>query len=165
MCAMSRWDPFRQRSSMQRLMDRMMEDAFLSPEEWSQTFEMGLPLDVRENENEYIVEASIPGVNPDDLDITYDNNTLTIRGEMKSEEENKGETYHLRERRFGSFSRSLTLPSSIKADQIEANYKDGILTLTLPKAEEAKPRRIQIHGGGQSKMIEGKTKETGRKKT
>ncbi|HVN56336.1 MAG TPA: Hsp20/alpha crystallin family protein [Anaerolineaceae bacterium] len=105
-----------------------------------------LPLDISENENEYIVKASLPGVNPDDLDISVNGNTLTIRGEVKPEEE-KGGNFHLRERRYGVFSRSFTLPYTIKADAIEASYDNGVLTLKLPKTETEKSRKIKVLTG------------------
>lgn len=114
-----------------------------------------LALDVAETEDEFEVKAVIPGINPDDLEVTFTHNTLTIRGESKEEHEKKGARYHLRERRYGSFSRSITLPSDIQSEKIEANYEAGILTLRLPKSEAVKPKRIPILGKGR-KMIEGK---------
>jgi HSP20 family protein len=114
-----------------------------------------LALDVAETEDEFEVKAVIPGINPDDLEVTFTHNTLTIRGESKEEHEKKEARYHLRERRYGSFSRSITLPSDIQSEKIEANYEAGILTLRLPKSESAKPKRIPILGK-ERKMIEGK---------
>jgi len=140
-------------------MDRMFEDLYGTQEgDWEKTFSWSLPLDVVENDNEYTVKASIPGVNPDDLEITYDNNILTIRGEMKAEEEKKDERFHLRERRFGSFSRSISLPTTIDPDRIQAEYKDGVLLLHVPKTEEVKPRKIAVNAGP-SKVIEGQTRK------
>lgn len=151
----SRWDPFRDLLTMRGAMDRLLDSSLGEQGEWSKP-EWALPLDVTENENEYVVKASIPGMKPEDLDITYNNNMLTIRGETKSEEEKEDTRYHLRERRFGSFSRSITLPTSVNAGKIKASYDAGVLTLQLPKAEESKPRRIQIQSGGGQKVIEGK---------
>lgn len=155
MNSISRWDPFRDLLTMRGAMDRLLDSSFGEQTDWSNV-NWALPLDVTENENEYVVKASIPGVKPEDMDITYNNNTLTIRGETKSEVEKEDTRYHMRERRFGSFSRSITLPSSVDAGKIRANYDAGVLTLQLPKAEEAKPRRIQIQSGGGQKVIEGK---------
>ncbi len=156
---MIRWDPFRDMLDMRRTMDRLLENSFMSPDVFQQGNVMGLPLDVSENENEYIVKASLPGVNPDDIEITVNGNTVNIRGETTSEnEQNEGETYHLRERRFGSFARSITLPTPIDSGKIQAHSDNGVLTLDIPKAEEAKPKRIQVQGGGQKKTIEAKTK-------
>ena len=149
MSNLSRWDPVRDMMSLRRTMDRLFGDEGFD-EDFNRSLNWNLPLDVAEREDEYVVKASLPGVNPDDLEITYNNNTLTIRAEVKADEEKKGETYHHRERRFGVYSRSITLPTSIKADAIEAHYDAGVLTLELPKTEEVKPRRIQI-GSGQGK--------------
>jgi HSP20 family protein len=118
-----------------------------------------LALDVAETEDDFLVKASLPGINPDDLEITYNNNLLTIKGEVKEEKDIEEQRYHLRERRYGSFSRSLTLPSTVKADAIEASYEGGVLTLHLPKAEEAKPKRIPVHSVQAPQMIEGKAKD------
>ncbi|MEJ2600912.1 MAG: Hsp20/alpha crystallin family protein [Anaerolineales bacterium] len=155
---LSNWDPFRELWNMRRMMNRFVDEAFdrqvtgWAPEEW------GLALDVSEKEDQFVVKASIPGINPDDLDITFNNDVLTIKGEVQSEEESENERYHLRERRYGHFSRSITLPTKVKADKISANYDAGVLTLTLPKAEEAKPKRIAIKAGKTGKMIEGKVR-------
>ncbi len=154
MSNLTRWDPFREMLSMRRAMDRLFDDALTTPSgEWQQNA-WNLALDVIEDENEFQVKASVPGIKPADLDITYNNNTLMIKGEVKEEYETEEGRYHMRERRFGSFSRSLTLPSNINADQIQADYQDGVLTLHLPKSEEAKPKRITVHGG--EKMIDAK---------
>jgi HSP20 family protein len=113
-------------------------------------------VDVAENKDDFIVKASVPGIKPDDLDISYADDTLTIRGEIKSDNEYKEDQYHFRERRYGSFSRSISLPTKIKGDAIEASYQDGVVTLRLPKTEEVKPKRIAIKVGN-GKVIEGKT--------
>lgn len=154
MSNLTRWDPFREMVSMRSALDRMFENTLASQEGWTQNA-WNLALDVSENNDEYILKASIPGINPDDLNITFNNNVLTISGETKSEEEKEGERYHLRERRYGSFSRSISLPSSVKGDEIQADYDAGVLTLRVPKAEEARPKRISVHSGP---MIEGKAK-------
>ncbi|HEX2998562.1 MAG TPA: Hsp20/alpha crystallin family protein, partial [Anaerolineales bacterium] len=102
-------------------------------------------------------KASLPGINPEDLNITYNNGVLTIQAESREDKEVKEDRYLVRERRFGSFSRSLSLPATINADAIEASYDAGILTLRLPKTEEVKPRRIQVRGGSGQRVIEGRT--------
>lgn len=100
--------------------------------------------DVSESDDEVIVKAELPGMDVKDIDITLTDGLLTIKGERKLEKEDKKENYHRIERRFGSFSRSLNLGASVQADSIEAGYKDGILTVTLPKAEENKPKKIEV---------------------
>ena len=158
MANLTRWDPFQELVDMRNIMDRMLERSFATPEEgWRGTWD--LPLDVMEDQDEYVVKASIPGINPDDLDITYNDKTLTIRGQVKGDEEKKEARYHLRERWSGSFARSITLPVNVRADKIQATCENGILTLHLPKTEEVKPKKIQIQGGGQQKMIEGHSKD------
>ena len=101
-------------------------------------------VDVAEYENEYQVKVEIPGVNKDDVKITMQENILTIHGEKKQEKESKDFNYHRVERSHGSFRRSFTLPTSVKHDKIEASYNDGILTIALPKAEEAKPKQMEV---------------------
>jgi HSP20 family protein len=157
MADLIRLDPFREMMTLRDAMDRMFENAFISPRttNWFTEGEIPLALDVVEEDDKYIVEASVPGINPDDLEITYDNNMLTIKGEVKEEKEIEEKRYHIRERRFGTFSRSIALPSTINVDKIEAEYKDGVLNLTLPKVEEAKPKKIKVRAVKGSKVLEG----------
>ena len=116
-----------------------------------------------EKDDAFVVKASIPGINADDLEITLSDNVLTIKGEIKADEDIEEEQYHVRERRYGSFMRSVTLPTPVDADAVEATYEHGVLTLTVPKAEEAKPKRIAIRSNGHQKMIEGKATEVEKK--
>ena len=117
----TRHNPFREILTMHRSIDRLLDRAIDSDQEW-QTGSRNLALDVAENEGEYLVKASIPGINPEDLDITFTDNVLTIKGETKEEKDIKEEQYHLRERCFGSFSRSISLPARVKSEAIEASY-------------------------------------------
>jgi HSP20 family protein len=144
MADLIRWDPYRDLLTMRELMDRVFDRSL--PNVTSGALDMNLALDVIENSDEFVVKASIPGINPDDLEITYNDRTLTVKGELKEDKEISEEHYHLRERRFGTFSRSINLPTNIDADHIAANYEAGVLELHLPKTEEAKPRRIQVKG-------------------
>ena len=153
---LTRWDPFQEMLNLRRTVDRLF-DTYNPDREWQGTPLWGLALDVVENKDEFVVKASIPGINPDDLDISYTDDTLTIKGEIKSDNEVKEDQYHLRERRYGTFARSISLPTKVKGDAIEASYQNGVLTLRLPKADEVKPKRIAIKVGNQ-KMIEGKLK-------
>lgn len=147
-----RWDPFREMLQFRRSMDRMMDESLMNGANWDEPMRWALAVDVMENNDAYLVKASLPGVDPDDINITYDNHVLTLSTEIQAEEEKKEERYLLRERRYGSFTRSITLPNQVDASKIEADYSNGVLTLTLPKAEELKPRRIQIQN---RKTIEG----------
>ena len=145
MSSLIRWNPTRTPMRLWNEFDRLFGDSFdWLPERWQQPGNWGMAIDVAETDNEYVVKASVPGVNPDDLNVTLENNVLTIRGEVKEDKEvNEGE-YHLRERRYGSFNRSVTLPAAVNADNIDATYEQGVLTLHVPKAEEVRPKRINI---------------------
>ena len=157
MTNLTRWDPFREMMTLRNWMDRWMDTPLNTLSTW-QPVSWDLALDVAETDDEFVVKASLPGIAPDDLEITYNNNMLTINGEVKEEKDVEEHRYHLRERRYGSFSRSISLPSTVKADAIEANYDAGVLTLHLPKAEEAKPKRIPVQSAQAPQMIEGKVK-------
>ena len=156
MAQITRWDPFREMMTLRSTLDRLFEEPLalsraFTPARWS------LALDIAETDEEYIVKASIPGVKPEDLDITLSDNVLTIQGEFKREDEVEEAKYHLRERLSGRFSRSVTLPTAVNADAVDAVYENGVLTLHLPKAEEVKPRRIAVHT---PKVIEGESSVT-----
>jgi len=156
---LTRWDPFRDMMSIRNTMDHMFDRALAgSPDSW-QARAWDLALDVVESKDEFVVKASVPGIKPDDLEITFNNNTLTIKGEIKEEKDVDEGQYHLRERRYGSFARSLTLPAGIEANKIEANYEAGVLKLRLPKTEEIKPKKIAIHTKAETKVIEAKASD------
>lgn len=105
----------------------------------------GTPLvDVYQTDKDVVVKAAIPGIDPKDIDVSITGNTLSLRGQIEQEEESKHATYHLRERQFGSFERLITLPARVNADKAKATYKNGVLTLTIPKAEEVQTRKIEI---------------------
>jgi HSP20 family protein len=144
--AIVRWEPFRDLMTTQREFDRLFKEAFvpffgegeLSTRTWAP------PVDIYENENDIVLKAELPGVDPKDVEVRVEDNTLYLKGERKFEKEVKQENYHRVERSYGSFARSFSLPSSINAEKVKAEYKDGLLTLTLPKREEAKPKTIKI---------------------
>ncbi len=147
-----RWDPFRDMVAMRNQMDQVMNEwlkASGTMENGDHASAMRLALDIVENENAFVVKASVPGLNPEDLDISFAENTLTVQGEIREETTNASDRFHLRERRFGHFTRSVNLPVGVKADDIDAQYENGVLVLTLPKAEETKPRKISVrsHNG------------------
>lgn len=146
--AIDRWDPFREAVSLNDAMNALLRESFIRPSNvpGGQSGPGLLPLDVSENDNEFVVKASLPGVKPEDVQITVHGDTLTIQGEAKAEEEKKGDRWHLRERRFGSFQRSLSLTTPINSEKAQAQFEHGVLTLVLPKSEQAKPRQIKIGG-------------------
>jgi HSP20 family protein len=148
--AIERWDPFREAISLRDAMNALLQDSFVRPGAGpAHGGATALPLDVRETENEFVIQASLPGVKPDDVQITVHGETVTIRGETKSEADKKGEQWHLRERRLGAFQRSLALTSPVDSEKAQAHFEHGVLTLTLPKSEAAKPRQIKIGGAAQ----------------
>ncbi len=141
-----RWNPVRHPADLFNEFDRLFGRPATTqrPSSYRQSENWGLALDVAENEDGYIVKASVPGINLDDLEITLEDNALTVKGEVQDDEQLEKEQYHLRERRYGRFSRSIKFPVLVNSDSVTANYDMGILTLDIPKAEEVKPKRIAI---------------------
>jgi len=154
MNALRKRDPFQEVSDLRQSMDRMFDQFFWAPRAIWQS-EMDVALDVAESPDEFIVKASLPGIKPEDIDITFTERTLTIKGEVKGDEETKDARYYLRERWSGSFARSIQLPAQVQSDNIQATFDSGVLTLRLPKVEEVKPKRIEVHSVS-PKVIEGK---------
>jgi HSP20 family protein len=151
--AVERWDPFREAISLRDAMNTLFQESFVRPGGLSAPDGLAaLPLDVSETEDAFVVKASLPGIKPEDVQITVHGETLTIRGESKAEEEKKGEHWHLRERRLGTFQRSVALATPVNSDQAEARFEHGVLTLTLPKSEAAKPRQIKIGGANRAQV-------------
>lgn len=143
--AIERWHPFTDLMSLRQAMDRLFEDSFVRPSRFLTLGETAEPaLEVYQTPNEVVVKAALPGLKPDDVSIDISGETLTIQGESKAEQEVKREDYLYQERRYGAFSRKVVLPSGLKPDKAEATMEDGVLTLTIPKAEEVKPKAIQI---------------------
>ncbi len=153
-----RWDPFRELVGMRQAMDRLLEGGYVRPSrplvgwtEWAQP-----SLDMYQTPKEVVVKASLPGVNPEDVDIEISGNTLTIKGETKQEDKSEEDDYLCRECHYGSYYRAITLPQAVKGDKAEATFEDGILTLTVPKTEVEKPKKITVRA---KKAIEGGTKK------
>lgn len=146
--SMELWDPFGHALSLRDAMDRLLQDSFIRPPAGMRGMSAGsLPLDVHEDENSYTLRASLPGIKPDEVQVQVMGDTITIRGETHEEREQKdGGRVLLHERHSGSFSRTLTLPTPIDSEHAEANFENGVLTLTLPKEAQARPRRIQVRG-------------------
>lgn len=139
------WRPFREIDRIRREMDRLWDSFFeRRPARVEEVSEWFPSLDVSETATDYIVKVEVPGIDPKDIDISLMNNLLTIKGEKKQEKEEKDENYHLIERSYGSFTRSIRLPSQVQSDKINATYKNGVLRITLPKTEEAKKKEIKI---------------------
>ncbi len=131
--------------SMQREINRMFDSLFRGSLADTEELTAWSPsVDVAERENDLVVKVELPGVSKDEVKITLQDNMLSIRGEKKQEKEAKDANFHRVERTYGSFQRTFTLPAPVKADKVDASYKDGILTITLPKAEEAKAKQIEV---------------------
>jgi HSP20 family protein len=142
---LTRWDPFRDISKVQEQMNRFLEDTFLRRASDSSLTTWAPEVDIHETEDALVFEADLPGMNEKDLDIRIENNMLTVRGERKFEKKVNEENYLRVERAFGSFSRSFSLPHTINADAIKAEYRNGVLTIRVPKLEEAKPRQVKVN--------------------
>lgn len=144
----TRWNPFNYsplfdvEQRMQRLMDSFFSNGTLNDDGILSSF--ALAVDIAEHNDYYEVTVDIPGVQKDDIKVTLEDRTLTISGEKKFENEEKKDAYHRIERRYGRFERSFTLPSSTKTEKIDAKYNNGVLTLIVPKKEEAKQRTIEV---------------------
>ena len=154
---MIRWEPFRELMSLRQAMDRLFEESFVRPSPVLGLLgeETRLPVDMYQTAGKVVVKAVLPGVKPEEVEITIAGDTLTIKGETKTEEEVKREDYLYQERRYGAFTRSITLPAALKSEKAEATFDDGVLTLSIPRAEEAKPKTITVKTKG---VIEGEKK-------
>jgi HSP20 family protein len=144
----SRFDPFRGESSLQHQISRLFNDAFDRFSEEGNLTTWAPAVDIYETEHELVVKADLPDIKPEGLDIRVENNILTIRGERKFENKVNENNYLRVERSYGSFSRSFSLASTVDTAAIQADYKHGVLTLSIPKREEAKPKQIKVRVEG-----------------
>src|SRR6201987_6479220 len=148
MRTINRWEqPFRGAKTLQEQINRVFGDVVGRTGEESNLTPWAPEVDIYETENELVVKADLPDVNPQDLDIRVENNILTIRGERKFENKVSEENYLRVERAYGPFSRSFSLANSVKSEEIKAQYQNGVLTLSIPKREEAKPKQIKVNVG------------------
>jgi HSP20 family protein len=152
------WHPYRELRQMEDTMNRLwrgfggLSGQREGAEDWN------ILVDVLQQGDNLVVVASLPGVNPDEIDVSVEENVLTLKAERKSEAQGEESRYLIRERPVGSFFRALRLPATVDTNKIEPYYENGVLTITLPKAEEKKKKQIQVKVGGGPKVIEGKTK-------
>ena len=143
--AIVRINPSRSIFGLKNNMDRLFDDFFRPGWDQPESFADVLPaVDVVENDNEFVVNAELPGMKKDDIKITFENNYLNLSGEKKSGKEIRDENYHQLERSYGKFSRSVAIPSGVMLDKIHAEYEQGVLSVHIPKAEEAKPKQIEV---------------------
>ena len=145
---LTRWNPYRELVSMQNMLDRLFGEfsarAPLRWADWEENEKLSLPVDLVENEQEYRLTAELPGMKPEDVDISISGNTLTIKGEFTEQQEGERKNVHFSERRYGKFQRSTTLPAAVDVDKVEASFENGVLKLSLPKKEQAKPKQIPV---------------------
>jgi HSP20 family protein len=148
--AIVRWEPFRDLVGLQERMNRLFDESFRGinrtggEEDWVGG-SWAPAVDIYEQNGNIVLKAELPGVDPKDVDVRVENNILTLSGERKLDNEVKRETYHRVERAYGSFTRSFTLPNVVDTEKIKAEYKDGLLRMTLPKKDEARPKQISIN--------------------
>jgi HSP20 family protein len=157
MTMVTRWDPFRELSALQQQVNRLFNDSYTGRGEEALGTNFVPPVDVYEDEQGITLKMEVPGIDEKDIDIRLENNTLTVRGERKFEKEEKEENFQRVERRYGSFTRSFTLPSTVDTDNVSADYDKGVLALKLAKRAEAKPKQIKVNIGSQ-KTLEAKGK-------
>src|SRR5512140_3722558 len=160
MTVLTRWDPFREFTTLQDRMNRLFRDSFGSESQEALTSTSFAPaVDVYEDEHNVTLKIEVPGIDEKDIDVRIENNTLTVHGERKFEKEEKEENYRRVERQYGSFTRSFTLPSSVDTGQVSAHYDRGVLKVSLAKKAEAKPKQIKISVGSE-KTLEAKAHGT-----
>jgi HSP20 family protein len=150
MTALTRWNPFREMEELQRRMSTLFDwspfrRSSLTADEEAITLPEWAPLvDIVEDDKEYLIKVELPEVNKDDVKVTVEGDTLTISGERKAEKEEKGRKFHRVERYYGRFERSFTIPDDADADNVKAEFKDGVLRVHLPKSEKARPKQIEV---------------------
>ena len=153
MASINRWSPVDDALSLREAVNRLFEESFVRPSETAGG-SFNPALDVYETNEGFHVEIALPGIKPDQLDITVQENVLTISGELK-QDQREGRNYHRAERRHGSFSRSISFPTQVNLEKINASYEYGILKIDVPKAEEVKPRKVQIQVGSEKTLEAG----------
>jgi len=148
--AITRWDPFREVVALQNRMNSLFGNLNTESDSPLTTGSFVPAVDVYEDEKKVVLKLEVPGIAEKDLDVRVENNTLTVKGERKFENEEKEENFHRIERRYGSFYRSFTLPSTVDTENVDAKYEAGVLKLELKKKPEAQPKQIKVNVGGKS---------------
>ena len=145
---LQRWDPFNELRRMQETMNHLWRGFGTGTTEGQEMETWAVPLDVVQHGDNFVIHASLPGVNPDNIDVSIEDNVLTIRGQSAHESEHKEGNYLMRERRSGSFYRALRLPDTVDTDQAQPHYEHGVLTIAIPKAESKKAKQLKVSVGG-----------------
>jgi HSP20 family protein len=144
MSNLTRWEPVREMMTLREAMDRLFDDAFTRPVSLRDGGWSTPAVDMYQTDDEVVVKAALPGFKADEVQINITGDVLTLRGETRHEEEKKDKAWHIREHRWGSFERSVALPTAVVSDRADADFENGILTIRLPKAEEVKPKTITV---------------------
>jgi HSP20 family protein len=155
MTVLTRWEPFREFTTLQDRMNRLFRDSFGEGQDALTATNFAPAVDVYEDEHNVTLKIEVPGIDEKDIDVRIENNTLTVHGERKYEKDEKEENYRRIERQYGSFTRSFTLPTTVDTEKVSANYEKGVLKITLAKKAEAKPKQIKVSVGSE-KTLEGK---------
>ena len=157
MTVLTRWEPFREFVTLQDRMNRLFRESYPEGrEEALTTSTFAPPVDVYEDEHSITLKIEVPGIDEKDIDVRLENNTLTVHGERKFEKEEKEENYRRVERQYGSFTRTFTVPNTVDAENVTANYDKGVLKVQLAKKSEAKPKQIKVNVGSVEKTLEAK---------
>lgn len=143
MANLSRWEPVSEIMTLREAMNQLFNDAYTRPMS-SGSMSVRPAIDLYQDNDNVVVKAAMPGLKAEDVEISITGDVLTLRGEYKQESEKKEATYHMREQHYGSFERAIQLPTDVQCDKAQADFEDGILSITLPKAERVKPRKIDI---------------------
>lgn len=154
--AVTRWNPWGELFALTDTVDQLFNRTSLSGERGGMTGY--LPLDIRQTDEAFVIEASVPGFRPEEVDITLDENVLTIKAQREQENDESKGGYVRRERRTTSFFRQVGLPAEVRAEEISAGFENGVLTVTVPRAQKAQPRRIQVNGGA-PKLVDAKAEQ------
>jgi HSP20 family protein len=141
MIDLMRNDPFQEMTTLRDAMNQLLTESFVRPGGWSGASRV--PLELYETEDEYVAKLAVPGLKPDNFEITMQQNVLSIRGHIQAEQQ-QGIRYHVQEQHFGDFNRIIHFPTAVNAEKIQASLADGIMTIRVPKAEAAKPKRITV---------------------
>ncbi len=159
MTFITRWEPFRELASIQDRMNRLFNEQYtgnMGSEESLAAGSFVPPVDVYEDEHSFQLKMEVPGIEEKDIDIRLENNVLTVRGERKFEKEEKEDNYRRIERRYGTFTRSFTLPNTVNGEDVKADYVNGVLKIRLGKRAEAKPKQIKVNIGHGEKTLDAK---------
>jgi HSP20 family protein len=159
MTVLTRWEPFREVSTLQDRINRVFRDSYTgaSQDDSLTTSSFTPAVDVYEDEHKVTLKIEVPGIDEKDIDVRLENNTLTVHGERKIEKEEKEENYRRVERQYGSFTRTFTLPQTVDSENVTASYDKGVLNISLPKKAEAKPKQIKVNVGVKTETLESKS--------